>query len=98
MLELLRKTALMSMGLATVTNERIKEIANKISEDAKLTAEESKQLADQLMNDAAEAKSRYEEQLIASVRSAIDDLNIATKNDIERLEKKIDNLKTNSDT
>jgi polyhydroxyalkanoate synthesis regulator phasin len=98
MLELLRKTALMSMGLATVTNERIKEIANKISEDAKLTAEESKQLADQLMNDAAEAKSRYEEQLIASVRSAIDDVNIATKNDIERLEKKIDNLKTNSDT
>ncbi len=98
MLELLRKTALMGMGLATVTNERIKEIANKISEDAKLTAEESKQLADQLMNDAAEAKSRYEEQLIASVRSAIDDLNIATKNDIERLEKKLDNLKTNSDT
>ena len=98
MLELLRKTALMSMGLATVTNERIKEIANKISEEAKLTAEESKQLADQLMNDAAEAKSRYEEQMIASVRSAIDDLNIATKNDIERLEKKIDNLKTNSDT
>ena len=80
------------MGLATVTAERVREIANKVAAEAKLTAEEGKQLADDLTNDAIAAKERIEEQISLGVKSTINSLNMVTKSDLERLEKRIEEL------
>ena len=58
MIEQIKKGVLTGIGLGLMTNEKILEFARKSAEEAKLSTEEARKLADELLEVVLEAHER----------------------------------------
>ena len=93
MFDLIRKTLLTGMGLAVLTAEKAEEFAKELVQKGQLTQQEGKKLAQELISKAEQSSKEYEEKIKIQVNKVISSMNIATKDDITDLSKKIDELK-----
>ncbi|MCK4505811.1 MAG: phasin family protein [Candidatus Aegiribacteria sp.] len=93
MFDLIRKALLTGMGLAVLTAEKAEEFAKELVQKGQLTQEEGKKLAKELISKADQSSKEYEERIKQQVHKIISSMNIATKDDIADLSKKIDELK-----
>ena len=96
MFDLLKKTILTGIGIASLTKDKIEELGKKISEESKLSAEEGKKLVNDLLKQSEKARMDLETQVQKLVKIALEKLDIPTRDDLNRLEKriiKLENLK-----
>jgi polyhydroxyalkanoate synthesis regulator phasin len=77
MFDLIKKTMLTGVGLAAMTKDKVEELAKELSEKGKLSEKEGKDLVDDLLKKSEQSRK---------------DLDMVTKKDIARLEKKIKNI------
>jgi polyhydroxyalkanoate synthesis regulator phasin len=89
MLELLKKTAYTGLGLAFMTQEKIREVARDLSQKAKLSEDEGKRFAEELNAKSKEARSQFEGQVSCVVQAVLAKMNIATAADLATLEKRL---------
>ena len=89
MFEIIKKTMLTGIGLAAVTREKIEEIAEDLIEKGQITEKEGKEFIDELMKKSEQARTDLEKKVEDIVRKALKKMNVATKEDIAGLEKKI---------
>jgi polyhydroxyalkanoate synthesis regulator phasin len=89
MLELLRKTAYTGLGLAFMTQEKIRDVARDLSQKAKLSEDEGKRFADELNAKSKEARDQFEERVTATVQAVLVKMNVATGADLAALEKRL---------
>ncbi|HCX73030.1 MAG TPA: hypothetical protein DHM37_04860 [Candidatus Cloacimonas sp.] len=92
MFDLLKKTMLTGIGIASMTKEKIEELGKKISEENKLTEKEGKRMVDDLLKQSEKAKEDLENQVQKLVKNALGKLDIPTREDLNRLEKRIKEL------
>ncbi len=90
MLELIKKTLLTGIGLAVVTKDKAETFVKDLVEKGELTENEGKDFISSILAKSEQAKKDLEERVETIVNKVLGTMNVATKADIERLEKKID--------
>ena len=94
MLELLKKTVLTGIGLASLTKEKVEELGKKIAEESKLSEEEGKKLVEELLNRSNEAKKDLEAQVERLVKGVLEKLQIPSQEDFKKLESRMEELES----
>ena len=92
MFDLLKKTMLTGIGIASMTKDKIEELGKKISEESKLTAEEGKKMVNDLLKQSEKAREDLENQVQKLVKKSLVKLDIPILEDFNRLEKRIKKL------
>ena len=99
MLEEMKKLCLAAVGAAAITYDKTIDIINDLVEKGKITVEEGKELSEELKKnitikaEAAKNKAIDMKPLTKdSIQDVIENLNLATKNDIESLKLRINEL------
>jgi len=92
MFDLLKKTMLTGIGIASMTKDKIEELGKKISAESKLNEEEGKKMINDLLKQSEKAREDLEAQIQKLVQKTLEKLDIPTREDFNRLEKRIKKL------
>ena len=92
-MNIFEKGVLASIGLASMTGEKAKKIADDLIKEGQLRKEEGLNFADKLVKQGEEERSALRKIFQGEVEEVLGKMNLATKKDFETLEKKIDALK-----
>lgn len=88
MFDLFKKAVLMGLGAVTITKEKVEQIVDELIKKGELTeGERSKAIRDLLMK-AQEQEKAFNEKVSTVVKNTIEKLDLASRKDIERLEKR----------
>ena len=98
MLDLTRKAILTGVGLGLIAKDKIDEVVEKIREENKLTEEESRKLAKELLDQSEEARKNLEEEVKKTVADALKKLDIPSREDLENLNTRIEKLENQMET
>ncbi|MHA1830199.1 MAG: phasin family protein [Candidatus Helarchaeota archaeon] len=85
MKDLFKKSVLFSLGLATLTKEKIEKAVKK----AGFSSKEGKKLVNDLMAQSKKAQAHMEKMINQQLKKAIKAMKIATLDDLKKLEKKL---------
>ena len=89
MKDLLKKTISIGFGIASMTKEKIEEIAHDLVKKGELTEKEGKELIDELLSKAGEAKNDLEARMEKLVGDMLHKLNIPTQKEYQELKQRI---------
>ncbi len=92
MKEMLKNVLYAGIGAAFLTKEKIEELKADLIEKGKLSQEEGKQFVDELLRKSEKAKDQLDLWINKRVEDRIDQLNLATKDEIAELRRKIEEL------
>ncbi|RLC54865.1 MAG: hypothetical protein DRH89_08845 [Candidatus Cloacimonadota bacterium] len=92
MFDLLKKTMLTGIGIASMTKDKIEELGKKISAESKLNEEEGKKMVNDLLKQSEKAREDLENQVQKLVKKSLVKLDIPILEDFNRLEKRIKKL------
>jgi polyhydroxyalkanoate synthesis regulator phasin len=92
MVDLLKKAIFTGLGLAFMTKDKIEEFSKELVEKGRLSETEGKDFIDELQEKSEEARKKLEEQIQSALNSTLKKMNIATRDDISRLEKRLAKL------
>lgn len=92
MKEMLKNALYAGLGAAFLTKEKIEELKADLIEKGKMSQEEGKQFVDDLLRKSEKAKDQLELWINKRVEDRIKQLNLATKDEIAELERKIEEL------
>lgn len=90
--QLLRKLFLSGLGIFALTQEKIEELVEELAKMGEIAWGEKEDLLSELIEKGREQKTVVERRIGKKVEEIISRANIASKDDIKRLEKKIDAL------
>lgn len=77
------------LGTITLLKDKIEEELKVLEKKGKIKTDDAKSLLDSIESKGQEEEEKIKEEIKNILKEAIKDLNIATKDDIEKLKKKI---------
>ena len=92
MKEMLKNVLYTGLGAAFLTKEKIEELRKDLIEKGKMSQDEGKQFVDDLIRKSEKAKDQLDLWINKRVEERIDQLNLATKDEIAELRRKIEEL------
>ena len=92
MFELIKKTMMTGVGLAAMTREKIEEMAKELTEKGEMTEKEGRELVDELVKKSEKTKKDLETKMEGIVEKVLGKMNLATKEDISKIEKRLKSL------
>jgi polyhydroxyalkanoate synthesis regulator phasin len=92
MMSILRKSALIGIGLAYMTRDKIEETARKIAQEDNLSEEEGRRLAEELLQQADEAGENFKTQVEKLVKSTLERMDICTGKQFRELDDRVKKL------
>ena len=92
MFELFKKSVLLGMGAVTLTREKAEALVDELIKKGELAREERTTAIDEFLKKAEEEEKVLRGKISAEIEKAVTKLGLPTKKDVERLEKKIDDL------
>jgi len=92
MKEFLKNVAYAGIGAAFLTKEKIEELKGDLIEKGKMSQEEGRQFVDDLLRKSEKAKDQLDLWINKRVEDRINQLNLATKDEIAELRRKIEEL------
>jgi len=92
MLDLFKKAALLGMGMVSLTEEKMKELVDDLEKKGEVSGKEGRELLDKLMSKVDGDRKSGEEKLKDILATSLSKVNIATKEEIDALEKKVSRL------
>ncbi len=93
MIELLKKTMFTGLGVASLTKEKIEDIAQEFVKKGEISEVEGKKLVTELMAKSEESKEDVRQQIDALVKSSLDKLNLAKSSELEELKEEVQLLR-----
>ena len=87
--DLLNKTFSLGIGAAVTSKEQIEKFVDDLVKKGEVSQSESKSMVEDLMKKGDEARAEFEQQINVKVKQRLAEMNLATKEDIERLENRI---------
>ncbi len=93
MSDFFNKTFYFGLGALTMTKERAEEIAETLVKKGEVNRDEAQTWVDEFVAKGEKEKKVLEETINTELNNIISEANLATKEDINRLEEKIDELK-----
>lgn len=94
MIDLLKKGILTGIGIGLMTKEKVKEFAKKTANEANMTEEEARKLADELLKQSDDTKQQIEKKINDEVNKVVDRLGVATLEDLKKIQKQLDELQS----
>jgi len=92
MFDLIKKTMLTGVGLAAMTKDKVEELAKELMEKGEMSEKEGKELIDDLLKRSEQAKKDLETKVENIVEKVLGKMNLASKKDISKIEKKLKRL------
>jgi polyhydroxyalkanoate synthesis regulator phasin len=92
MIDLFKKGLLTGLGLVIITAEEIEKRINSLVEKGKLSAEEGENIVRELVQKSEDQQIEVHEWISKSIKSAMDSLDIADREQVENLEARISSL------
>ncbi|MBD3419788.1 MAG: hypothetical protein GF398_06705 [Chitinivibrionales bacterium] len=96
MLDFIKKGIYTGVGLAYMTKEKVEETAKKLIKESNLTEAEGKKFLDDLLSKADDARKATEKMVNDAVAKALGAIDVATRNDIDKLKERISKLEENA--
>ncbi len=93
MFDLFKKGVLMGLGAVTITKEKAEQIVDELVKKGEVAKDKRPQAVQDLLKKAEEQEKALFDKITAEVNKALAKLDIPTKEDLKKLEKKIDALK-----
>ncbi len=94
MLEMLEKAVMTTIGVAAITQKKAEELAAEMKERFKLSEEEGKSLVDRIQALATESREKVRETAEAEVQKVVDRLGIVSRDEFDRLAKRVQELES----
>ncbi|RKX80856.1 MAG: hypothetical protein DRP57_12560 [Spirochaetes bacterium] len=95
MSDLLRKGIFLGLGAASLTKEKVENLVNELVDKGDISKDKGSELLQELLNLVKEQEGKIDKKINEEMNSLIKKLDLASKSDIKRLEKKIDALMKN---
>ena len=95
MIDLIKKIVFTGVGLASLTKDKIEALGKEIGDQAKLSEKEGKELVDELMKKSEESRKEVASQVEKFVKDNLKKMDLATHDDLLKLEKKVQQLSKN---
>ncbi|MEN8142977.1 MAG: polyhydroxyalkanoate synthesis regulator [Thermodesulfobacteriota bacterium] len=92
MIELIKKIMFTSVGLASLTKDKIEELGKELIEKGKLSEKEGKEFLDELLKKSEGAQKEMEARTDKLVKESLKKLNLASRDDLVKLEKQLKKL------
>lgn len=92
MIDLIKKALFTGVGMAVLTKEKAEELVKELTQQAKLSEQEGKDLVDGLLKQSEEARIEFQAKVDEAVLSVVKRLNLASKDEVESLRTKLDEL------
>jgi len=92
MWELIKKSMLAGIGLASMGKEKAEELIEQMRKQADVPEEEGKKLLDELMDASQEARKDLQEKILDLVKEALVKLDVPTREDWSKLAARIEKL------
>jgi polyhydroxyalkanoate synthesis regulator phasin len=92
-MNILEQGILASVGLASLTVEKAKQITDDLIKEGNLRKDEGVQFAEKLVKQGEEERTALRKLFQDEIESTMQSMNLVTKKDLKDLEKKIDALK-----
>jgi len=81
----------LGIGAAMIAKEKIEEEAKEMMEKGKISREEQQAFVEKAKNKAKEEEHAFQEKLKGMVREVIDEMGLATKEDVKELRELLQN-------
>ncbi len=85
MIDTIKKTMFMGLGLANITREKIEEVVSELKVQGAISESEGKKLVDEFLERKDKARSDMEKMIEAATEKAFERLNLARKSDVEEI-------------
>ena len=92
MVDLIKKALYTGVGLAVLTKERAEELVKDLTQQAKLSEQEGKELFDGLLKQSEQARNDFQAKVDEAVLTVVKRLNLATKDEVASLKAKVEEL------
>ncbi len=92
MKDLVKNIVYAGVGAAFLTRDKIEELKNELVDKGNMTREEGKQFVDELIAKSEKARDGLELWINQRVEERIRQLNLATREDVDELKRKIEEL------
>ena len=92
MIDLIKKIMFTGVGMASMTKDKISDLAKEIIEKGKLSEKEGKELLDELMKKSEGAQKELEASTDKLVQASLKKMNLASRDDLLKLEKQLKKL------
>lgn len=93
MFDLFKKVVLMGLGAVTLSKEKVEQIVDELIKKGELAEDERSKAIRSFLTKAQEQEKVLNEKVITAVKKTIEKFDLPSRKDIERLEKKIGDLK-----
>jgi polyhydroxyalkanoate synthesis regulator phasin len=92
MIDLIKKALYTGVGMAVLTKEKAEELVKELTQQAKLSEQEGKELFDGLLKQSDQARVDFQAKVDDAVVSVIKRLNLVSKDELEMLQNKVAEL------
>jgi polyhydroxyalkanoate synthesis regulator phasin len=92
MVDLIKKAIYTGLGLVVLTKEKAEELVKELSQQAKLSEQEGKELLDGLLKHSEQARHDFQSKVDETVVAVVKRLNLATKDEVAGLKAKVEEL------
>lgn len=92
MMDFIKKGLAFGLGLAVTSKEQAEKFVDEMVKKGELSQEESKDIINQLIQRGEEEKNELKRIMREQIKQLMDELDLATKDDINKLEQRIQNL------
>lgn len=98
MIELLEKAVMTTIGVAAITQKKAEELVSEMKERFKLTEDEGKNLVDRIQAIANESREKVKEMAEVEVKKVVDRLGLVSREEFDRLAKRVQELESRSNS
>ncbi|MFW6254161.1 MAG: phasin family protein [Chitinivibrionales bacterium] len=89
MLDMMKKSLLIGIGMAAVTKERAEEMLKNMLKDTDISASEGKKLIDEILKKTEETRASLEKLINERVQSTLNRLDVPTRKEMRALEERV---------
>jgi polyhydroxyalkanoate synthesis regulator phasin len=94
MLEFLEKAVLTTIGVAAITQKKAEELVAEMKDRYKLSEDEGKNLVDKIQTIARESREKVMEMAEVEVQKVVDRLGLVSREEFDRLSKRVQDLES----
>lgn len=92
MRNMIQKGLALGLGLAVTTKEQVEKVVDELVEKGELSKQESKQFVDELLKKGQETKKDIDEKINQKLKQSLNELDLATKEEVDELKKRVEQL------
>jgi polyhydroxyalkanoate synthesis regulator phasin len=93
MIELIKKAVLTGVGIASLTKDKMEDLAKELVVKGKMSEQEGEKLVQEILNRAEESRTTINTQTETLIRKTITKMQLARSEDIELLKAEVEKLR-----